>query len=143
MTPEELAIALANALCEGQATTFDEVEVQNALSSMLMELLATAQAGQIEGILQNAFGNIETVLASFFGHFILERFASVNAAGLNKTDLVQPQTYVDQVKDFIRTAVSELQIAKPLATVDWTSAEGAAEIDRIVDATTAVFIQEE
>jgi hypothetical protein len=67
----------------------------------------------------------------------------VNAAGLNKTDLVQPQTYVDQVKDFIRTAVSELQIAKPLATVDWTSAEGAAEIDRIVDATTAVFIQEE
>jgi hypothetical protein len=139
LSPEEIALALAMTLCEGPAI-FDEVDVANALGAVLTEALQGATPDQIEGRLRDLFSTLESTLQHVIGAYIFERFASFSQSSLNGKSMQDTQRYTDQVRDYIRASLENMQTSgQRLDSINWSGPQGANEIERIIKDVQDVF----
>ena len=81
-TPKEIAVALLDALC-GPGSTIDAVDLRNALSALITNLLVdAANFAETEQALIAAAGSLGQLLQDLFGNYIYERFQTTMYAGL-------------------------------------------------------------
>jgi hypothetical protein len=139
-TPAEIANFLADAL-GGPASTIDAVDLRAALSDLIENLMQEADDLEaVEGSFSAAADNIEQVIRDLFGFYIVERFATIMTAPIDEKQGVDvTDAYLGEIRAYVDTRLKLIELERPLSTMDWRGAEGAATVDDILNRTRAVF----
>lgn len=139
-TPADIANFLADAL-GGPASTIDAVDLRAALSDLIENLMReAADLDAVEGSFNDAADNIEEVIRDLFGFYIVERFATIMTASVDENQGVDiTDAYLGEIRAYVDTRLQLIELERPLSTMDWRGAEGAATVDDILSRTQAVF----
>ena len=138
-SPEEIVLALLDALC-GPGSTIDDVDLRNALSTLLDELLDGANdfaAAELE--LQEAAASLDQIIADLFGNYIFERFQTTMYARLEAKIGAAASACMDSLRDYIHGQLRLEGALRNLTKLDWAGASGAALVNEILERTLAVF----
>ena len=138
-SPEEIALALLDVLC-GPGSTIDDVDLRNALSALLDELLngATDFAAAEQG-LRDAATSLNQVIANLFGNYIFERFQTTMYAKLEAKIGAGASTCMDSLRDYIHGQLQLEGAQRDLTKFDWAGTAGANLVNEILDRTFIVF----
>lgn len=138
-SPEEIALALLDALC-GPGSTIDDVDLRSALSALLEELLNNAaDFAAAEQQLRDAATSLEQIIMNLFGNYIFERFQTTMYAKLEAKIGAAASACMDSLRDYIRGQLRLEGAQRDLTKIDWAGAAGAALVNEILERTLAVF----
>lgn len=139
-TPAEIANFLADAL-GGPASTIDAVDLRAALSDLIENLMQeAADLDAMENNFTAAADSLEEVIRDLFGLYIVERFATIMTAPIDERQGVDvTDAYLNEIRAYVDTRLKLIELDKPLSTLDWRGAEGAAAIEDILNRTVTVF----
>jgi hypothetical protein len=139
-TPAEIANFLADAL-GGPASTIDAVALRAALCEVIQNLVEDAQdLPGVEDNINAAADQVEEIIRELFGCYIVERFATIITAPVdNKQGVQVTDAYLGEVRAYVDARLQLLDLDRPLSSLDWRGAEGAAAVDDILARTQGVF----
>jgi hypothetical protein len=139
-TVSEVLLALLDRL-GGNSSTIDEADARQALSDLQQDLFAEAtDTEELEKILLSAAQNLEIILEKFFGYYIFEQFSRVCFERLvQRVGDLKATSFLNQIREFIQSALANRAADKQLSKVDWAGAEGAVIVSQILDQTLEVF----
>jgi hypothetical protein len=139
-TPEEIAMALLDALC-GPGSTIDSVDLRNALSALVTNLLGdAANFAGAEQALAAAAGSLEQLVQDLFGNYIYERFQTTMYAGLETAHgAAAADGCLEAVRDFVQSELRLEGSSRDLTAIDWAGKEGAVFVNSILNRTLEVF----
>jgi hypothetical protein len=125
----------------GNSSTIDDADARQALSDLQEELFAEAtDAEELEAILLDPAQNLESLLERFFGYYIFEQFSRVCFERLvQRVGDLKATSFLNQIREFIQSALANRATEKNLSSLDWAGPEGAAIVSQILDQTLAVF----
>lgn len=137
--PEEIVLALLDVLC-GPGSTIDAVDLRNALSALLEELLGGAATfAAAEQALGDQANSLEQVITNLFGNYIFERFQTTMYAGLEAKIGAAAVGCLESLRDYIRGQMQLEATRGDLTRLDWAGPPGAALVNDILERTFAVF----
>jgi hypothetical protein len=141
-TPEEIALALLDALC-GPGSTIDAVDLRNALSTLVSDLLGDAtDFASAEHALRAAAGSLGQLVQNLFGNYIYERFQTTMYAGLEAAHgAAAADGCLEAVRDYVQSELRLEASNRDLTAIDWAGKDGADFVNSILDKTFEVFAQ--
>jgi hypothetical protein len=141
-TPEEIARALLDALC-GPGSTIDAVDLRNALSALVSDLIGDAtDFASAEQALGAAAGSLGQLVQNLFGNYIYERFQTRMYAGLEAAHgATAADGCLEAVRDYVQSELRLEASSRDLAAIDWAGKEGADFVNSILDKTFEVFAE--
>jgi hypothetical protein len=139
-TPEEIALALLDALC-GPGSTIDAVDLRNALSALVSDLLAEAMDyASAEQALGSAVPSLEQLVQTLFGNYIYERFQTTMYATLEAAHgATAADSCLEAVRDYVHSELRLEASGRDLTGIDWAGKEGSDFVNSILDRTLNVF----
>ena len=130
-------------LCGGTDGDIDSVDARNALSETMAELCDGATTpDELEALLETQMTSdaLGTLLIAYFSHYLFQQFCRVFYAQLEKKHGVdRAATFLESIKEFIRSSVSNETVGQNLSRVDWFGREGEQMAQTIMQNTLAVF----
>jgi hypothetical protein len=125
----------------GDSSTIDDADARQALSDLQEELFAEAvDADELEAMLLDAAQNLESILERFFGYYIFEHFSRVFFERLvQRVGDSKASSFLNQIREFIQSALTNRAAEKDLSSVDWAGPEGAEIVSQILEQTLEVF----
>jgi hypothetical protein len=139
-TVSEILLVLLDRL-GGNSSTIDEADARQALSDLQQDLFAEAtDTKDLETILLSAAHNLEIILETFFGYYIFEQFSRICFERLvQRVGALKATGFLNQIREFIQSALANRAADKALSKVNWAGADGAAIVSQILDQTLEVF----
>lgn len=139
-TPEEIAVALLEALC-GPGSTIDAVDLRNALSDLLNGLLDNAvDFAAAEQAIAAAAGSLGQLVQDLFGKYIFQRFQTTTYAPIEaKHGAAAADGCLEAVRDYIDSELRLEGASRDLSGMDWSGKEGADFVDSVLARTVEVF----
>jgi hypothetical protein len=125
----------------GPASTIDDVDARTALSKLQDKMLENAaDAADVERILTAQATQLESVLQDFFGFYLFEQFCRVFFERLvQRVGETRAHSFLSDIEDFVRSTLANRTVGLELAGVDWAGPEGQAIISNIMETTLTVF----
>ena len=127
----------------GPANSLDDVDARNALSRLREELFENvATPEELEAALIGVISGdmLGDLLSRFFALCLFEQFTRVFYERLvSRIGDAAAGSFLDGIRDYIRSAVDQLHITRDLRTVDWSSAAGRELAEGILEDTLFVF----
>lgn len=139
-TPEEIALALLEALC-GPGSTIDAVDLRNALSDLLNSLLGNAaDFAAAEQAFAAAAGSLGQLMQDLFGKYIFQRFQTTTYASIEaQHGAAAADGCLTAVRDYIDSELRLEGATRDLTGMDWSGREGADFVDSVLAKTFEVF----
>jgi hypothetical protein len=138
----EIVLALVDR-CGGPGSSIDDVDARNALSRLMDEMFAEAtEATEVEEVLAETgqAAQLAEVLEKFFGYCLYEQFCRVFYERLvKKHGDERAQSFLEEILDFIQSALANHVVGIDLTGVDWFGDQGMAIADDIMEQTLHVF----
>jgi hypothetical protein len=125
----------------GESSTIDDVDARMALAALEKQYFGDPQtAEELEALMREQVGRIESVLQDFFGLYLYEVFCRVFFERLVQSKgETRAYSVLDQIKDFIRATLDNLAADRDLSAIDWTRREGQRITSEIMESTLRVF----
>lgn len=139
-TPEEIALALLEALC-GPGSTIDAVDLRNALSDLLNSILENAaDFAAAEEAFAAAAGSLGQLVQDLFGKYIFQRFQTTTYASIEaKHGAAAADGCLTAVRDYIDSELRLEGATRDLTVMDWSGKEGADFVNSVLTKTFEVF----
>jgi hypothetical protein len=139
-TPEEVAVALLEALC-GPGSTIDAVDLRNALSDLLNGLLGNAaDFAAAEQAIAAAAGSLGQLVQDLFGKYIFQRFQTTTYAPMEaRHGAAAADGCLQAVQDYIDSELRLEGSIRDLSGIDWSGKEGVEFVDSVLAKTVEVF----
>jgi hypothetical protein len=94
----------------------------------------------VEDNINAAADRVEEIIRELFGCYIVERFATIITAPVDTKQGVQvTDAYLGEVRAYVDARLQLLDLDRPLSSLDWRGAEGAAAVDDVLTRTQEVF----
>lgn len=131
------------ALCGGTDGDIDSVDARNALSETTDELCKDAETADELAALLEAQMNADALgklLMTYFGNYLYEQFCRVFFAQLERKHGDQrAASFLDSIKDFIKSSLRNKTMDMDLSKIDWFGNEGTQIAQAIMANTLTVF----
>lgn len=129
--------------CGGTDGEIDSVDARNALSETMDELCKDATTPEeLESILEATMTSdaLGELLMAYFGNYFHEQFCRVFFAQLErKHGDHRAKSYLEAIKDFIRSSLENVTLGLELSKIDWFGNEGKQISQTIMQNTLTVF----
>lgn len=139
---QEVIIALVDYFADG-GSTFDEVDARSATDDLAEEILSTADTyDQVKAILEETMqlDNIGSLLFRFFSHYLFRRFCRTFYEHISpKRGESKTTTYMNNIKEVIKSALEFFTFGKDPARINWAGAEGKAISEEVFNQTLQIF----
>lgn len=130
-------------LCGGTDGDMDSADARNALSTTLDEICKEANSTEeLEGLLvaQMDGAGLGSLLIKYFGNYLIEQFCRVFFGQLvKKHGDALAHSFLESIRDVIKTDLTHRTFGKDLAKVDWFGREGSKIASEVMQDTLAVF----
>jgi hypothetical protein len=138
----ELLDALLDVL-GGPGSTIDDVDARTALSRLRDELFGQAQTfEELEALLaaQGSGSTFTGLLTRFFAFYLHEQFCRVFYERLvAKIGNTKADGFLDGILDFLQSKLEEVHLERDVRTINWTSEDGRAFAQDVLELTLDVF----
>ena len=131
------------ALCGGTDGDHDSVDARHALSDTLDDLCRdTTTPDELQAMLEGQMNAdaLGTLMIAYFSNYLYQQFCRVFFAQLEKKHGIdRASSFLDSIKEFIKSSVGNETVGSNLSQVDWFGSEGEQVAQTIMQNTLAVF----